>query len=78
MARKQRPVAATDRLKVVSRCSSSSDSTYPMVRAAAEADTSAAAASGWARGRPTPRRIVLQKVPSEANPKVRNHGEGPY
>ena len=23
-------------------------------------------------------RIVLQKVPSEANPKVRNHGEGPY
>ena len=21
---------------------------------------------------------VLQKVPSEANPKVRNHGEGPY
>ena len=22
--------------------------------------------------------IVLQKVPSEANPKVRNHGEGPY
>ena len=25
---------------------------------------------GWA--------VVLQKVPSEANPKVRNHGEGPY
>ena len=23
-------------------------------------------------------RAVLQKVPSEANPKVRNHGEGPY
>ena len=23
-------------------------------------------------------RLVLQKVPSEANPKVRNHGEGPY
>ena len=23
-------------------------------------------------------RPVLQKVPSEANPKVRNHGEGPY
>ena len=22
--------------------------------------------------------IVLQKFPSEANPKVRNHGEGPY
>ena len=22
--------------------------------------------------------IVLQKVPSEANSKVRNHGEGPY
>ena len=22
--------------------------------------------------------VVLQKVPSEANPKVRNHGEGPY
>ena len=22
--------------------------------------------------------IVLQKVPSEANPKVRNHGESPY
>ena len=22
--------------------------------------------------------LVLQKVPSEANPKVRNHGEGPY
>ena len=22
--------------------------------------------------------IVLEKVPSEANPKVRNHGEGPY
>ena len=22
--------------------------------------------------------IVLQKVPSEANPKVCNHGEGPY
>ena len=22
--------------------------------------------------------IVLQKVTSEANPKVRNHGEGPY
>ena len=21
--------------------------------------------------------VVLQKVPSEANPKVRNHGEGP-
>ena len=28
---------------------------------------------GWA-GPP----VVLQKVPSEANPKVRNHGEGPY
>ena len=25
---------------------------------------------GWA--------VVPQKVPSEANPKVRNHGEGPY
>ena len=24
------------------------------------------------------RELVLQKVPSEANPKVRNHGEGPY
>ena len=23
-------------------------------------------------------RLVLQKVASEANPKVRNHGEGPY
>ena len=23
-------------------------------------------------------RLVLQKVPSEANPKVRNHGDGPY
>ena len=23
-------------------------------------------------------RLVLQKVPSDANPKVRNHGEGPY
>ena len=22
--------------------------------------------------------VVLQKVPSEANPKVRNDGEGPY
>ena len=22
--------------------------------------------------------IQVQKVPSEANPKVRNHGEGPY
>ena len=22
--------------------------------------------------------VVLQKVPSETNPKVRNHGEGPY
>ena len=22
--------------------------------------------------------LVLQKVPSEVNPKVRNHGEGPY
>ena len=22
--------------------------------------------------------LVLQKVTSEANPKVRNHGEGPY
>ena len=22
--------------------------------------------------------LVLQKVPSEANPKVRNNGEGPY
>ena len=22
--------------------------------------------------------VVLQKVPSKANPKVRNHGEGPY
>ena len=22
--------------------------------------------------------LVLQKVPSKANPKVRNHGEGPY
>ena len=22
--------------------------------------------------------VVLQKVPSEANPKVRYHGEGPY
>ena len=22
--------------------------------------------------------LVLPKVPSEANPKVRNHGEGPY
>ena len=22
--------------------------------------------------------LVLQKVPSEANPKVRNHREGPY
>ena len=26
----------------------------------------------------TGRMLVLQKVPSEANPKVRNHGEGPY
>ena len=25
-----------------------------------------------------PRQVVLQKVASEANPKVRNHGEGPY
>ena len=25
-----------------------------------------------------PQYVVLQKVPSEANPKVRNHGEGPY
>ena len=24
------------------------------------------------------RGVVPQKVPSEANPKVRNHGEGPY
>ena len=24
------------------------------------------------------RPLVPQKVPSEANPKVRNHGEGPY
>ena len=23
-------------------------------------------------------KLVPQKVPSEANPKVRNHGEGPY
>ena len=23
-------------------------------------------------------RLVLQKVPSEFHPKVRNHGEGPY
>ena len=30
----------------------------------------AAAATSWA--------VVLQKVPSEVNPKVRNHGEGPY
>ena len=22
--------------------------------------------------------VVIQKVTSEANPKVRNHGEGPY
>ena len=22
--------------------------------------------------------VVLQKVPSELHPKVRNHGEGPY
>ena len=27
---------------------------------------------------PEESRLVLQKVPSEANPKVRNHGEGPY
>ena len=27
-------------------------------------------AGGW--------RLVLQKVPSEDDPKVRNHGEGPY
>ena len=25
-----------------------------------------------------PRQVVLQKVPSEDDPKVRNHGEGPY
>ena len=23
-------------------------------------------------------KLVLQKVPSELHPKVRNHGEGPY
>ena len=28
--------------------------------------------------RPAQSQLVLQKVPSEANPKVRNHGEGPY
>ena len=34
---------------------------------------------GSARVRPGGRSpLVLQKVPSEANPKVRNHGEGPY
>ena len=27
---------------------------------------------------PEPLALVLQKGPSEANPKVRNHGEGPY
>ena len=25
-----------------------------------------------------PPELVLQKFPSEANPMVRNHGEGPY
>ena len=35
----------------------------------------------WITGQPmafTDFKVVLQKVPSEANPKVRNHGEGPY
>ena len=31
---------------------------------------------GWSRPRPCS--LVLQKVPSELHPKVRNHGEGPY
>ena len=39
-------------------------------------------AGSWAKldiPRPVAEReVVLQKVPSEANPKVRNHGEGPY
>ena len=30
------------------------------------------------RPHPAQSLLVLQKVPSEANPKVRNHGEGPY
>ena len=36
---------------------------------------------GGAELTPEPRSewtLVLQKVPSEANPKVHNHGEGPY
>ena len=35
------------------------------------------AAAGQLRPHADPR-LVLQKVTSEANPKVRNHGEGPY
>ena len=40
----------------------------------------AARSCGLARTRTRPHewRLVLQKVTSEANPKVRNHGEGPY
>ena len=30
------------------------------------------------RGRGNLHQLVLQKVPSEANPKVHNHEEGPY
>ena len=32
----------------------------------------------WEGDDPGNWRLVLQKVPSEANPKVCNHGEGPY
>ena len=39
-------------------------------------------AGSWAKldiPRPVAEReVVLQKVPSELHPKVRNHGEGPY
>ena len=34
--------------------------------------------AGWAARTSALSTLVLQKVPSEVNPKVRNHGEGPY
>ena len=42
-----------------------------------EIDNSRSGTPPSASAAPAPA-AVLQKVPSEANPKVRNHGEGPY
>ena len=56
---------------------------WALNRAAGGAVTRAAQLLGWDKAEHGAadtggKVLVLQKVPSEANPKVRNHGEGPY